>query len=680
VRLCMRALVLASLAVNAAVVPCRAQGAGTVQPLLLFDFESEEQTDAFATSDSAREANPDAWPLVRVFQSRVVPPDVPGECSLHVMFSDGQDAWARVSTPVNCSEWMAQGRNALSLWVSSYVAQGSVDLALITDQDKTYVASIELPSEGWTKVTVPLRRFKADDGASAVDDLAGIRTMAIEKRGTWQGCVLRVDQVALVKADIEESTAPPPGGETTTTTEGPGTGPEQPGTGPTTEGPTTAAHSVSVNAAFGATEGLYFMAHWGVNAVLGEDDALLSDPKVASFVRALQPIIRVVVSIPTDPAGDEALFRRLDPFVATCKQVARERGVLISIGAPVDGTVEPKRYQDLCLALVKRYNLGPGGKPSGSGIRYWELLQDPLFLQDGDYKTACQLFNSASKAMRAADPDVRVGGMSFFAAQWAPMERVIRGTSGLLSFLSWHVYGAPMLSATDQQLMDAADSGFMYGVSEAIGATKVLDVLKAGAPDALLFVTECNMNRARTADGQCPDPRAGTSFASAWLASYFITASAVVDVVLLSRTTGASWGMVGPNGTAGPVYWTARLLQEHLPRGSTSLVAKAVSSEPKRLRAVAGLIGDKRVVLLVNRSDQPVAVHLEADGLPRTYGATVFAVSPTGDGIVQEDLSPTRTPAAAATAGGVPAQRLALDAVPLGPYGVAVVEFAAGVG
>jgi len=675
VRLCMRAVALAALAVSAVAVPCRAQDTGAVQPLLLFDFESEQQTDAFVTSDSAREANPDAWPLVRVFQSRVVPPDVPGECSLHVMFSDGQDAWARVSTPVNGAEWSGEGRNSLSVWVSSYVAQGSVDLALITVQDKSYVTSIELPSEGWTQVTIPLRRFKAGDGTCAADDLASVHTLAIEKRGTWQGCVLRIDQVALVKADIEESTAEGPG-ETTTTTEGP----EHPGTGPGTEGPVTPSRSISVKATFGATEGLYFMAHWGVNAVLGEDDALLADPKVASLVRALQPIIRVLVSIPVDPAGDEALAARLDPFVAGCKQVARERGVLICVDAPVDGTVEPKRYADFCVALVKRYNLGPDGKPSGSGIRYWELIHDPVFLVDGDYKTACQLFNSASKAMRAVDPDIRVGGMSFFAAQWAPMERVVRGTSGLLSFLSWHVFGAPMVSASDQQLIDAADSGFMYGVSEAMGATKVLEVLKAGAPDALLFVTECNINRARTADGRCPDPRAGTSFASAWLASYFITASAVVDVVLLSRTSGSSWGMIAPNGTAGPVYWTARLLQEHLPRGSTSLVAKAVSNDPKLLRAVAGLIGDKRVVLLVNRSDQPATVHLEADALPRNCGATLYAVSATGDGITQEDLSPTRAVVPPATSGGTPAERVVLDAVQLPPYGVVVVELTPGTG
>ena len=648
--------------------PAAAQAKSTV----LFDFEDEKQVAEFVTSDAARAADPDARPLVYVFPSSIVPPEVGGKHSLHAMFRDGADSWARIVAAVDGAEWSRSGATALGLFVSSYDPKASVDLVLETQDRVRYVHTVTPPSEGWSRLTIPFEEFRGETG-TASDALRDIRFMAIEKRGAWSGCVLRFDQFELLAGTVAPPTGPGPGG----TTPPVGPGPVSP--------PTADRLSVKVSAALTPPpDPVQFRTYLGGN--IGPSDLpLLRDANTAALVKALEPVIRTVVTIPDKESDDASVLRELDSRVQALQAVAKPNGVLICVGAPVDGTVSSARYAQFCTALVKRYNQGARAQSNGI-IRYWELLSDPELLTDDDYRRACDMFNKASKAMRGVDPQagIAVGGVSFFAAQRGPLDRVLRGTKTLLSFLSWRFCGATAVSANDRQLFAAADSGVTYGIPDAIGSTDALELLKVADlyDSGLLFVTECSLSTARSANGSCQDHRAASSFAASWLASYLTAAGPVVDVVLVSNLFGNSWGAIRPDGTAGPMYWTMRLFHDLVPR--KSVITKATSTGGDDLFALGALDGDRKMLLLVNRSAKEADVTATCQGIRRGETARFVTVGGAVDGIVEATPATElpEAPSRSLEAGRPPSAGAAVSVTVSGlilpPHAVGVLEFRPG--
>ncbi|MBD3175099.1 MAG: hypothetical protein GF320_07955 [Armatimonadia bacterium] len=663
------------------------QPAAAPTELLIADFEDEADVKAFNTSDSARTDDPDGGrPLVYVFLSGLTP-DEGGEHSLHMMFNDGENAWAAATTTVDGAQWAAAGIQTVAFLANSYLGTLSIDVVLATADDRRFVATVEVPSEGWVPVVVPLSAFVNSDGEPVTDALESIVSLGFEKRGTWRGCVLRIDQLrASPEADgglgatpvvIEPGTEGPEVPDPGTPDPGtPGPGTEDPDiTDPVEEGPETPAdaYTVSLSTVFQPRENpIYFRTYLGMN-VTSADTELLGNPRVQSMVRAIDPIIRLVVDVPADPGDDQAVHARLDALIAAVRKVAKDRGTLVCVNAPIGGDVSDRRFAEFAAGLVRRYNFGPNENRVPNPIRYWELLAEPIFLTDEDYGRAARMYNLAGKAMRGVDPEIRLGGMSLFASEQQPMDRVLRGTKGLMDFLSWHFYGAAGVSVSNEELLKAADSGLTYGVDDAIAPTRILELLRVADlyESGLLFVSECNLNKARTNDGRCQDPRASTNFAAAWLASYFVSAGTVVDVTLLSRLSGESWGMIHQDGSAGPVYWTARLFQDHMPRGTEVLGVRSTTRR-ERMRALAGILDDRRMVLMVNREDQPAEVELTLSGLGPSYAGTLFHIAADGESIQKADLVLERPRAGEP---GTRAGTLRASGIVLPPYGVGIAEF-----
>lgn len=637
--------------------------------LLLADFEDEAEIEAFTTRDSNRTADPESGrPLVYVFLSGLTPAGG-GEHSMHIMFNDGDNAWAGVYTDVNGAEWAAAGARALGFAANSYLGTLSVDLVLTTADGERYTATVEIPSEGWVPVVAPLSSFVSGTGKHASEVLESVTSLGFEKRGTWRGCVLRIDQLRLLPEAPGTSVIPPPDGPD------PGTAP--PGTADQRGGapvvPPTQAYKVSLSTTFQARENpIYFRTYLGMNAAMA-DMPLLESPQVQSLVRAIDPIVRLIVETPLQASADAAMHSRVDPLIAAARRVAKDRGVMVCIDAPIGGEVPPQRFSEFAAGMVRRHNFGPDGKRVTNPIRYWELLAEPILLTDSDYAMAIQMYNAAAKAMRTVDNEIRLGGMALFASEQQPIDRILRGTKGQLDFLSWHFYGAASVSVTNEELLKAADSGLTYGVANAVAPTRILELLRVADlyESGLLFVSECNLNKARTADGRCQDPRASTSFAAAWLASYFVSAGPIVDVTLISRLSGETWGMINADGSAGPVYWTARLFKEHMPRGAEVLGVRS-SERAGNLRALAGMLGDRRMVLMVNRQNQSAEVDLTMAGLDARTQGTLYRLTPNGRGI--ETVGLTLQTAAASLPQGTPATHRVTGIV-LPPYGVAIAEF-----
>lgn len=676
-RLCLSAALLLTTLVARA--PAQPVAAAAAKPVAVYDFEADEQVRAFVTSDSLREGGA-TTELVYAFRSALAPERVGGQHSLYVVFHEAEDAWAKVTAPVNGSEWADAKAATLAFWANPCSADSTVEFSLEADDGTSFVHEIALSGDGWQEIALPIASFKTQDGRTADTALASITKLGIAKRGTWPPSAFRIDQLEL---RTEGSTPTGTGPEAPTGVQ-PGTPTEDPTTpdevGPTTP-PVQESYAVNVAAAFANPTSLYFRPYLGGN-VLPSDLTLLAKPEVALAAKALEPMTRTIATVPPDPSDDTATLAELSVRISALSKVSKERGILVCVQAPADGSVKPERYAGFCEALVRRFGATAGTEQKQ--IRYWELFDSPVLIGDEDYQRICLMANTAAKRIRAIDSDARIGGMAFFAAQQGIMERVLRGTKGAFTFLSWHFYGASMASVADDMLFQAADSGLTYGRNDPIGPDRVLELLKVADlyEKGLLFVTECNVNNVRTVEGASQDPRTDSAIAGAWLASYLVTVGPIVDVVLVSRLAGDSWGMVHSDGSGGPLYWTARLFREHFPRGGQ--LVGATSTARTRLLALGAVYETHKSLLLINRANQPAVVGLDCSGFSGPVRATLLGAGGTEPGLstlelpVELETRQVQPPTPeGATAPPPPTRetRAKCGGVTLPPYGVAVVEF-----
>ncbi len=651
--------------------------------LVILDFETEAQADLLVAEDSARTEDPEADALVHVFRSGLGAPQVGGERSLYIRFGNCDDGWARGRTKVDGDAWTAEEAGEISCWLNCYVAARTVGLALADADGVEYRTTVDLPSGDWAEVKVAFESFVAEDGSKASDHVDQLRELVFFQEGAWDECTFRIDQVSVSPreggADVVPDTPDVPGTTPPDEATDPGT-PDvtPPGTGQADVVPPANAYDFRADVSYATATDFYFRPYLGANAVPG-DEANLENPAVVTLVRDLEPMIRVKVTVPASASDDADTVAALKARVAAVSAVAKERGVMVAVAASMD-TVSADRFAAFCEQLVRALNSGPENKR----VRYWELLDSPVLLTDAAYRSACQMVNSAVKKMLAVDPDVRAGGMSFYAAQKGPMDRVLRGTKGAVKFVSWHFYGAGMLSAPDTELFRAADSGVAYGIPDVIGPTAVVELLKVGDlyENGLLFVTECNLNNVKTPDGRCQDPRGASPMAGAWLASYLATVGALVDVVLVSELFGDSWGMVTPDGQAGPVYWTARLFKDHFPRGAQICPSRSTSGT--ELRTLGATVENRKLLLLINRKDKPANVEVVCEGVARGAEAVLYSVG-AGEGIAETPVPlefvarrTPRSPEGEAAAGARPGADAVAHNVVLAPYGVAILEIGAG--
>ncbi len=663
-------------------LPAQEAAAGPAAPaakaVVVYDFEVDEQIRAFA----AEQSDGDAAEALYVFGSDMSPNLVGGRRSLYVVFRPADDGWAATAAPVRGADWA--GATALSFWINPFTEDRTVTVALVAEDGVAFECEAKAPEDGWQRLELPLESFVAADGRAATSVLDQIAFLKLVKRGPRESCSFRLDQIEVVTGGSGETPDVP---TTDPTTTGPTTPPTPDGgTGPTTTGPTSPPvdepYAANVSIAFTNTRGACFMPYLGANVLPG-DAALLAKPEVAQVAKTLEPMVRTIVNVPPSPTDDPAALTEVGGRLAAIARVSKERGIVVCLQAPVDGTVSAERYGAFAEMLARQFGSTVGA--SAKLVRYWELLDSPVLITDADYVLACKMANTASKKIRAAEPDARIGGMSFFAAQEKLMKRVLQGTKGAFSFLSWHFYGASMASVSDEQLFESADTGLAYNSADVRAPDQVLELLKVADmyETGFLFVSECNVNNVRSVDGKSQDARTDGPFAAAWLASYLVRSAPVVDVVLLSRLVGDSWGMIRSDGSTGPLYWTARLFREHFPRGG-QLVAVSSNTDKTRLQALGAVFDTHKALLLVNRANRSAVVGLDCTGFGGPVRATLVGIDGVESGYstleVPAELStrqvqPPTPEGATAPPPPVTETRAKCAGITLPPYGVAVVEF-----
>ncbi len=187
--------------------------------------------------------------------------------------------------------------------------------------------------------------------------------------------------------------------------------------------------------------------------------------KRVGHVRPLPDVVDMHAVFP-DPAADprdpESYdFKLTDTYLqAICDTGA---GMVYRLGESIEHTrhkryvhppADPQRWAEACLGIIRHYNEG-WADGFRHDIRYWEIWNEPEnrpVMWTGTDEQYYRLYATAAKAIKAAYPDLQVGGPAVGAPgevedgrlQATPFVegflRHCRTQQAPLDFFSWHIY------------------------------------------------------------------------------------------------------------------------------------------------------------------------------------------------------------------------------------------------
>ncbi|MBI5833387.1 MAG: hypothetical protein HZB16_13900 [Armatimonadetes bacterium] len=346
-----------------------------------------------------------------------------------------------------------------------------------------------------------------------------------------------------------------------------------------------------------------------------------------------------------DPSRPESYdFRQTDAYIAAVRATGAK--VLYRLGESIEHTpvkrfahppADTERWVQVALGIIRHYNEGWANGHQW-GIRYWEIWNEPENRPscwsgtDDDYY---RLYAAASRAIRAHDARLLVGGPSVGASGWfrdgrfeptefvATFLRRARDGNWPLDFFSWHCYTNDPTelvarSTAVRQLLD--QSGHARSESHLNEWNYLPDAdWHGGSREATPAERERYYQR-------MSGDEAATFVATALLE---LQAAPLTAANLFHGEVGP-FGLFTEQGSTRPIY-DAVLAFARLLDGPTRLAVDG--AVPGKLAAVATLAGDRRSVtlLVTNYADAREDLTLTVGGLPWT-GATSYEVRRVGTG------------------------------------------------
>jgi len=179
---------------------------------------------------------------------------------------------------------------------------------------------------------------------------------------------------------------------------------------------------------------------------------------------------------------------------------------------PVTGLPYPDQWGSYCAAWVEHF------KQTGIPVRYYEIINEPFhyFGWYGDQPQLdyyMQLFNSAAVAMRAVNPSVKIGCDE--STKKVVLDYFISHGENL-DFISFHRYGASTLDATDEEVITAAETKYLYESSNKYSPAQAADIYRSAKGISLpIIMSEGNLNSAYSGG---TDPRTRTTLGAVYTA------------------------------------------------------------------------------------------------------------------------------------------------------------------
>lgn len=290
------------------------------------------------------------------------------------------------------------------------------------------------------------------------------------------------------------------------------------------------------------------------------------------------------------------------------------------------GLLDPSEYDNyaaFCAELVEIVN-----RKQQRNVRFWE----PFNEKDKDYDEAGQLdelwkiYNKAATAMKAIDPQIKVGGPALTWDDSSKLRSFLQACGPNVDFISWHRYVTGDADAPTDELMS-------YTAKYGEQVQKFRELATEYIPDRTvpLFLGEYNINYSWDSG----ENRQNTHIGAVWFASVLKhLADAGIEMAASWHLKDGIYGMIDPKNNLRPAATVFSWGIEYL----TGTVMNT-ESDDSSVEAMAVSQSDRdRSLLLINKSSDPVrlALQMTPDESP-FEGVSMFSLD--ADGVEERVLT-----------------------------------------
>jgi hypothetical protein len=291
---------------------------------------------------------------------------------------------------------------------------------------------------------------------------------------------------------------------------------------------------------------------------------------------------------------------------------------------PQTGLPYKESWAAYCAEWVRHF------KSAGFAVRFYEMVNESIFYFGWTADLTklgyfIDFYNSAAKAMRAVNSKVQLG------CDATIMKRVLDyfiSYGENLDFLPYHGYGTGSLSATDAEILRAAENIYIGETTSVYGVDKVRQLYKAARGITLpVFKTENNINYYYTTG---TDPRIQQMLGVVYNAltfRIFILKGFTCNIYFhfaTSATTesrkatgGMGFGMVNSdNNQPWYPYYVSKMVGTNLAVSDPIVQSNSPSED---VRVVAWIHEEKLNVLLICKVDETRTVQLNGIGGTMNY-------------------------------------------------------------
>jgi len=300
---------------------------------------------------------------------------------------------------------------------------------------------------------------------------------------------------------------------------------------------------------------------------------------------------------------------------------------------PTTGLPNTASWAAYCADWVEHF------KQVGIPVKYYEIVNEAYHYfgwvaTEPKLTYFMNLFNAAAKAMRAADPNVKLGNDSLMLNKVC--DAFIK-SGQLLDFQSYHAYGSDGdLTASDSSIFTYAETRHLTEMPTKYGVRKVVELYKAARGRTLeVLLTESGLNWAWRSGA---DPRipmmdgavyTALSIRSAVLEGFksiiYYNFASSASVETQHSTGGTGFGMVNSdNSKPWYPYYVYKMIGSNL-YPNDKIVSSTVGSTD--LRVLSWLHGGYLYTLIINKVNQPRYISVTGMASQASYQKVDNAIS-----------------------------------------------------
>jgi Glycosyl hydrolases family 39 len=284
-----------------------------------------------------------------------------------------------------------------------------------------------------------------------------------------------------------------------------------------------------------------------------------------------------------------------------------------------NGKLNPDRYHEFanfCADLVRIVNL-----EQKEGVKYWEVINEKDNVYGNDMAELGKIYSIASRAMKKADPTIKVGGPAFISPyDNAKVNAFLSTAHADLDFVSYHTYTVGKDPTPVDKIWQSAS-----GLGS---ATQAMRRSLSRYPGRSIETFHSEFNISYTP----PDPRMTNEVSAIYdaLALVAITNSGATGSAAWNEADGWYGKMDNQWGSwqKRPAAYVHQLFNSQL----QGKVVTSVSSQPTAVTSFAVTGQGRSSIALINRSGQDQLVNVQSSGLNTFTGKlfTAFQVDKSG--------------------------------------------------